>query len=92
MHTAFTVDFDHAWLAGRDFPRERGRVLLRLLDELARAGSLREAAHKAGVSYRSAWGTLGDGARLFGAPLVDMQRGRRATLSELGERCRSFLR
>ena len=86
MHTAFTVDFDHAWLAGRDFPRERGRVLLRLLDELARAGSLREAAHKAGVSYRSAWGTLGDGARLFGAPLVDMQRGRRATLSELGRR------
>ena len=22
MHTGFTVDFDHAWLAGRDFPRE----------------------------------------------------------------------
>ena len=86
MHTAFTVDFDHAWLAGRDFPRERGRTLLRLLDELARAGSLREAARKAGVSYRSAWGALGDGARLFGAPLVDMQRGRRATLSELGRK------
>ena len=86
MHTAFIVDFDHAWLAGRDFPRERGRVLLRLLDELARAGSLREAARKAGVSYRSAWGALGEGARLFGAPLVDMQRGRRATLSALGRK------
>jgi molybdate transport repressor ModE-like protein len=86
MHTAFTVDFDHAWLAGRDFPRERGRVLLRLLDELARAGSLREAARKAGISYRSAWGALGEGARLFGAPLVDMQRGRRATLSALGRK------
>ena len=86
MHTAFTVDFDHAWLAGRDFPRERGRLLLRLLDELARAGSLREAASKVGVSYRSAWGALGDGARLFGAPLVDMQRGKRATLSVLGRK------
>src|SRR5688500_16666016 len=86
MHTAFTVDFDHAWLAGRDFPRERGRVLLRLLDELARAGSLREAARKAGISYRSAWGALGEGARLFGAPLVDMPRGRRATLSALGRK------
>jgi len=86
MHKAFTVDFDHAWLAGRDFPRERGRTLLRLLDELARAGSLREAARKAGVSYRWAWGALGDGARLFGAPLVDMQRGRRATLSVLGRK------
>ena len=86
MHTSFTVDFDHAWLGGRDFPRERGRTLLRLLEELARSGSLREAAHKAGVSYRSAWGALGDGARLFGAPLVDMQRGRRASLSPLGRK------
>jgi molybdate transport repressor ModE-like protein len=86
MHTAFTVDFDHAWLAGRDFPRERGRVLLRLLTELAQSGSLLEAARRAGVSYRSAWGALGDGARLFGAPLVDMQRGRRASLSLLGRK------
>jgi putative molybdopterin biosynthesis protein len=86
MHTAFIVDFDHAWLSGRDFPRERGRTLLRLLEELARSGSLREAARNAGVSYRSAWGALGDGARLFGAPLVDMQRGRRATLSALGRK------
>jgi molybdate-binding protein len=38
------------------------------------------------VSYRAAWGALGDGARLFGAPLVDMQRGRRARLSALGRR------
>lgn len=86
MHTGFSVDFEHAWLSGRDFPRERGRTLLRLLAELARSGSLREAAHKVGVSYRTAWGALGDGARLFGAPLVDMQRGRRATLSALGRR------
>jgi len=86
MHTSFTVDFDHTWLGGRDFPRERGRTLLRLLEELARSGSLREAAHKAGVSYRSAWGALSDGARLFGTPLVDMQRGRRASLSPLGRK------
>jgi len=86
MHTGFAVEFDHAWLCGRDFPRERGRVLLRLLAELARAGSLREAARKAGLSYRSAWGALVEGARLFGAPLVDMQRGRRASLSALGRK------
>jgi molybdate transport repressor ModE-like protein len=86
MHTGFTIDFDHAWLAGRDLPRERGRTLLRLLGELAQSGSLREAARKAGVSYRAAWGALGDGARLFGAPLVDMQRGRRASLSALGRK------
>jgi molybdate transport repressor ModE-like protein len=86
MHTGFSVEFDHAWLAGRDFPRERGRTLLRLLAELAQSGSLREAAQRAGISYRAAWGTLGDGARLLGAPLVDMQRGRRASLSPLGRK------
>ena len=86
MHTTFAIEFDPAWLAGKGLPRERGRVLLRLLAELARCGSLREAAHAAGLSYRSAWGALGDGARLFGAPLADMQRGKRARLSELGRR------
>jgi molybdate transport repressor ModE-like protein len=84
MHTSYSVEFDHAWLAGKGLPRERGRALLRLLSELAQSGSLLEAARRAGVSYRSAWGALGDGARLFGAPLVDMQRGRRARLSPLG--------
>lgn len=86
MHTGFTVEFDHAWLAGRELPRERGRALLRLLAALAEAESLREAARRADLSYRSAWGALADGARLFGAPLVDMQRGRRARLSALGRR------
>jgi putative molybdopterin biosynthesis protein len=86
VHTSFEISFDHAWLAGRGFPRERGRALLRLLEALARAASLREAAQAAGLSYRSAWGVLGDGARLFGVPLVDMQRGRPARLSRLGER------
>jgi molybdate transport repressor ModE-like protein len=86
MHTGFSVDFDHAWLAGRGLPRERGRTLLRLLAALGQAGSLREAAQAAGISYRAAWGMLGDGARVFGAPLVDMQRGRHASLSALGRK------
>jgi molybdate transport repressor ModE-like protein len=82
----FEIAFDHAWLAGKDFPRERGRALLRLLEALARSASLREAAGAAGLSYRSAWGVLGEAARLFGAPLVEMQRGRPARLSALGLR------
>lgn len=86
MHTRFEIEFDHAWLAGKGFPRERGRALLRLLAELARSGSLREAAQAAGLSYRSAWGALSDAGRLFGTPLADMQRGRAARLSALGRK------
>jgi molybdate transport repressor ModE-like protein len=80
----FEIAFDHGWLAGKDFPRERGRALLRVLDALAHAASLRAAARAAGLSYRSAWGLLGDAAELFGAPLVEMQRGKAARLSRLG--------
>lgn len=86
MHTAVDIAFDPAWLSGRGLPRERGRALLRLLNELGRCASLREAAAAASLSYRSAWGLLGDGARAFGAPLVEMQRGRPARLSPLGRR------
>lgn len=82
----YEIAFDHAWLAGKGFARDRGRALVRLLDALARSASLRDAARAAGLSYRSAWGLLGDGAALFGAPLVEMQRGRPARLSELGRR------
>jgi len=80
----FEIAFDHAWLAGKDFPRERGRALLRLLEALGRSASLREAARAANLSYRNAWGVLADAARLFGAPLAEMQRGRPARLSPLG--------
>lgn len=86
MHTGLEISFDHAWLAGKGFPRGRGRALVRLLAELGRCASLREAAAAADLSYRSAWGLLGDATRLFGAPLVDMQRGRAARLSPLGRR------
>ncbi|HZQ74552.1 MAG TPA: substrate-binding domain-containing protein [Burkholderiales bacterium] len=86
MHTSIQIALDTAWLSGSGLPRERGRALLRLLGELGRSASLREAAAAAALSYRSAWGLLGDAARLFGAPLVEMQRGRPARLSSLGER------
>jgi putative molybdopterin biosynthesis protein len=76
--------FDATWLAGPGLSRERGKALLQLLVELARSHSLREAASAAGVSYRFAWGLLGEGAKLLGAPLVEMQRGRGARLSPLG--------
>jgi molybdate transport repressor ModE-like protein len=86
VHTTLQIQLDATWLAGPDLPRERGRLLLKLLAELQGSSSLREAARGAGLSYRFAWGVLGEGAQFFGAPLVDMQRGRSARLSELGRR------
>ena len=82
VHTAF----DAAWLVSEGLPREHGRDLLRLLGALARSSSLRDAARACGLSYRYAWGVIGEGARALGGPLVDMGRGRGARLTLLGRR------
>jgi molybdate transport repressor ModE-like protein len=86
VHTKAQFQFDAAWLSGPGLSRERGKALLRLLAELERSSSLREAARASGVSYRFAWGILGEAAPLFGAPLAHMQRGRSARLSPLGRK------
>lgn len=80
------VDFEVSWLAGSGLPRERGRALLRLLRQLARSGSLREAAAAAGVPYRSAWDILTHAEGALGAPLAEMRRGSRARLSSFGQK------
>jgi putative molybdopterin biosynthesis protein len=79
-------DFDVGWLSADGLAREQGRALVRLLEALTRSSSLREAARSCGVSYRYAWGLIGAGARVLGAPLVDMGRGRGARLTAVGRR------
>ncbi len=60
--------------------------LLQLLAAIESEGNLLRAARTLGVSYRHAWGLIRDGARVLGAPLLTMSRGRGATLSILGEK------
>jgi len=86
VHNKVEIALDAGWLSAPGLPRERARALLQLLRELEQSSSLREAARAAGLSYRFAWGLLGDAARAFGMPLVEMQRGRSARVSALGER------
>jgi len=86
VHIEPELELDARWLTGEGLPPRHGRALLRVLAALARSASLREAAQAAGLSYRHAWGLLGAGARAFGAPVVDMRRGRGARLTALGRR------
>jgi len=86
VHKGPAIELEVSWLAAEGLPRERGRMLARLLHALAGAASLTDAARALGVSYRYAWGLLGDGARSLGGPLVDMGRGRGARLTALGRK------
>ncbi|MGQ0509383.1 MAG: substrate-binding domain-containing protein [Betaproteobacteria bacterium] len=86
VHTTPEPQLSARWLVGEGLTPDHGQALLELLAALARAASLREAARTAGISYRHAWGLLGAGARAMGTPLVDMQRGRSAKLTALGQK------
>lgn len=63
----------------RSLPR-----LFELLHAVEEKGSLNGAAVRLGISYRHAWGLVRRAGDEFGAPVLDMSRGRCATLSALG--------
>jgi putative molybdopterin biosynthesis protein len=54
------------------------------LEAIAATGSLAAAVTERRMSYRAAWGLLRDCERDFGAPLVQLQRGRGAQLADAG--------
>src|SRR5262249_39948381 len=50
------------------------------------SGSLAKAATALGFSYRHIWGSLGKWEKTIGRPLVRLERGRGAKLTEFGEK------
>ena len=60
------------------------RLVIDLLEAICVAQSLSGAAMRLGISYRHAWGLIRSASRDFGAPLLNVSRGRRASLSVLG--------
>lgn len=80
------VDLALTWLASERLSAAHATTLLRLVAEVRASGSLKQAARTAGVSYRHAWGLLGEAAKAFGAPVVALERGRGARPTLLGEK------
>lgn len=80
------VKLDCVWLMGGAGGTELDRTVFPLLQAVAEAGSLYQAARKLGISYRHAWGLMGKWSQRFGQPLVNLERGRGATLTEVGRR------
>jgi molybdate transport repressor ModE-like protein len=69
----------HKGSASHPLPR-----VIELLHAIDEARSISAAAARLRVSYRHAWGLVRRASREFGAPLLEMSRGRRATLSVMG--------
>jgi putative molybdopterin biosynthesis protein len=60
--------------------------LFTLLNALHETSKLTQAAVRAGMSYRHAWNTIGKWSDFFGSPLVNLEQGRGARLTSLGEK------
>ena len=58
--------------------------MLPLVRAISKQASLQAAVKTLGLSYRSAWNLLGKCELLLGAPLIALQQGRGATLTDLG--------
>lgn len=73
------------WTLG-DAHRPADPRLLPLLETITVTGSLAAAVQQLGLSYRAAWGLLRDYEQRLGVPLVELERGRGATLATAGQR------
>lgn len=82
----FKVSIKPQWTITRQETQILPRRLIDLLVDIDEHGSIAAACEAAGTSYRYAWGLLQDGQAMFGAPLVNMARGKSATLTALGEK------
>jgi putative molybdopterin biosynthesis protein len=78
------------WLSvdQRDFSL---RKTFALLDGISRDGSVRKAAERLRVSYRSAWGHIVVLEEMFGRRLVIKTRGHGSALTELGSELRDAI-
>lgn len=72
-------------VAPDDNPRANAKVF-QLLKAVRETGSLHRAAREIGLSYRHAWGVMRSWEEMLGRSVLDMERGRGASLTRFGER------
>ena len=78
------------WISSKDDEGVFGDGKWRLLDAIARTGSLQAASESLGISYRKAWGDLQKAERCLGVRLLVKSRGGsgggRTDLTEAGRK------
>jgi len=80
------IQIETAWRIGTSEAELADPLLFRLLEAVEASGSLAKAAQSLGFSYRHIWGSLGKWEKAVGRPLVRLERGRGAKLTDFGEK------
>lgn len=85
MHNK-ALSVETTWRFRNSDGEELDPLLFRLLSLIRRSGRLTVAASESGYSYRHCWNLIQRWSGFFGMPLVHLEQGRGAMLTELGER------
>lgn len=85
-NSAHKISIVPTWSFRDDQGRTLDPQLFVLLRHIEQDRKLTHAAAKAGLSYRHAWNQLNKWADFFGTPLVELERGRGARLTALGDK------
>lgn len=80
------IQIEANWRIGTSDAELADPLLFRLLEAVEASGSLAKAAQSLGFSYRHIWGSLGKWEKAVGRPLVRLERGRGARLTDFGEK------
>jgi molybdate transport repressor ModE-like protein len=80
------IQIEASWRIGTSEAELADPLLFRLLEAVEASGSLAKAAQTLGFSYRHIWGSLGKWEKAVGRPLVRLERGRGAKLTDFGEK------
>ncbi|HMA97920.1 MAG TPA: hypothetical protein VKO38_00545, partial [Wenzhouxiangella sp.] len=79
------VKLNISWAFGHEDSTQMDPLVFKLLEAVEQGCSLRSAAVRCESSYRHAWGLMRDWQAMLGAPLLELERGRGARLSNLGK-------
>jgi molybdate transport repressor ModE-like protein len=80
------IEIRPAWVFTDQDGSQLDPQLFTLLNAVHETGKLTHAASRARMSYRHAWNTIGKWSEFFGSPLAQLQQGRGAHLTPLGEK------
>jgi len=80
------IEIRPAWRFVDQDGAELDSQLFTLLNAVHETGKLTQAAARSSLSYRHAWNTIGKWSEFFGSPLVNLEQGRGARLTPLGEK------
>jgi len=80
------IQLEANWKIGTGDSASGSPMLFRLLEAVRKSGSVAQSAQELGFSYRHVWGLIGKWEKAVGKPLVRLERGRGAKLTEFGEK------